>query len=1361
MTSFYDDLWLPENAPRDADTSIAVPTGWELTSNTTELCATCPNSCKQYTTFSMRACQLDEFGDPVSPAAYHDYLINQEQLGSQNPYIFAQYLYKWNRLQQLLYWMAVGYPFGSLNWLYSGIAGWPTGTPLILRTVAPHTGYPSEPNCLYVDALDWDTEDAPDGSHVGAFSPGLYMIEPGGMITIGSSVSRHQFQVVRVDYSTDPVKVYLHRDIGEIPASVYVFYVHEFSNSGDRTGGNIYPNYTYPAPSVSFYVQARTKDWYNGDGCYLTKIDDTNGRIAYPIQKTATNSGTFRVTATKSDGGTDDITGDVLHHFGEYANTYGNEHRLIVYYDVAESEFRTWLDLSAWKETYTEFCVYYCIETTSQTNTTVLENASAWKPTQMMCVHCMRDFSNSYASISQNAAYSDTRAYYGSGIDANGDHWFCAKLADMDESDVYEVTPEALSRFRPGCCYSTDCKKFEINTPWFLKSQQIKDLFLGRGLFLEQITAPGPGLWEGEMKWSTQPGLFFLAGMPSPTYEHSIEPHIFWEGANEVGSIGSYGYLGTDIDGNENQVIFGAMANAYNNFEGVLSKVNYAQKYDRIGGIGSSEELRRLFDDGSDHYLMQQDIPGRNLPYASRAVQSLAPDGYGEAGVQTVRQMPLVLSGFLKGQGTSAYQTRLTWPGAGVALIQVYGIGGGIRDKGRPLIKGGMSTLARTVAAYDILDYGGETVLALHFYPVVRVNMQASGGSDMPFEFVSGGGTVRPPEWLQIFDPFENEYYGGADTGLMRGDTVTFSMDDAALYGLPEDVQLTCIYAQAFGGYQYTGEALPGLEGGTVPITKPAGGSTHPAFYDIPQNRLSMDFALFDLHGYKAQELLAWFNLHPAFTNLTVTIKSNAVFPPKIYHLYNGNVYPTNYDLRIQHYEDQSLIKTLTSETDFNYDPSNGLIQIPATETDTWSSTASHCLNIQDISGSKPWLVSRENTRPASVVEDIISAFQALMWTEARNPLTNQFIMSVVSGYAHVTDIGGWINMHMYSVEKPYLTFPVATYEANPDVYIRDVVGDDVIEHTNIALLRAPTGTTLTMEVGGHFQVETLQGADDKTIPYVISYPNMKCSLPVTQITNTVPMQSWTEGVENLSATNIVGRCNPDWIEQVLIDVQVGLSDFTYQTSTPTYTYVDFGTTTSTVETVSDTSYQPSLTLAGGWFYFYEDDYQNLLGETFEDYKAIYAINVVGTPITVSPEWPLDVNGFPTGLSAWTTVDITDIVKALSVNIPEASAEFCLFPGGMNPSLALRQFNSGLKDFLYCYANINEIDYREHPESEARGHVESQPFGGGCSTIATTYTHFNLRHLRVKLDHAALLADVDKIPHICFGGPTKYPWPAR
>ena len=1172
-------------------------------------------------------------------------------------------------------------------------------------------------------------------------------------------------------------------------------------------------NTAYPTNSGSFVITAidDDNDWIEVTNS--SSLDDTYDEPVF----TRASCSVHRYGDTPTD-----ITSAILEKFGPRGE-YNSAHWLKIYYDTTLSEFVSYIDLSAYDGIYTEFQVMYCVEALSQTDTTVSyttieggegdeesfwtggwtepvddmavwtggswesvpvaaaigvldaveaddEGLTVWKATEMMCLYCQRDFSNSICTLKSNALYSSSRTAVGSGIDSSGNHWFCARSGEL----AVDLPIEYLQRFQAGACYNTDCPNFALNVPWWPSVTDFNDMLFGKDMYYEQksVISSGSGNWE--LCRSSQPGLFFLAGMNCQTNEGLQQKRINWlNGSQQDGSGGTCGRLVADPDTGLSDVVYGAVKEGE---QGVLALATYSSRLDRIGGRGTV--LPYLFDDGSDYYDLHNYVPIRNYPIATLGEPHVDPSGYGESHIQKVRRMKMSFPDIRANKKVNVGQWYAEWTAADGVYLKVYAVGGdeGYQGSlGRPFRKN--ITYTR-VYNMEFVQNSTGTYLWIDFEPGVVITGVTNFVEDDVRYWVTGGCTVKPPPWKLITNYYAADAYGDVDSFLMRGDTVHFRSD--SLEKSIKEIGLTCIYAHAFGGLIYGGAGITVADGLVSVLAGPVGVGV-PQWYDISFNRLSMDRAMFCVEGYKVQEVKDWFDANPLPTDLSVAVSTSSAMPPKQYVIVDGaavNNYLTDYMVTIKHYEDQTLVGTLVEDTDFEYDAANGSFHVFSAVTDTWDTTKTQCLSVEKASGGNPYIVSRENTRNANLITDVTAAHRALEWMELGNLPGVQKTIGLHHRFDKDFDLNTLGNYSAWDSNflEQYEANPGVAYSAHTawDIGVPTIFGANPGLKTIIASNPELIGggmdlvivSGLPTDSEGRIKTGVDIGFEDDSVT-ATPYPtvqNIHATWYARSLTDSGAHGNWNNNDAYFFDGALLRRMNPEWVAEARIQIRVG--NVAALWSVGNWTNPDkFGygfaksPTYYTAGTGLDETTFP-MTLGAAWIQEAEGSYfVTLPGQYAPNYApAAWVRGDVAGNVVFSSAVTAEAD-------TWADVDITALVQSVLDGRILSGQELYIFIAGVGENGAGEPMQVGagtnetLGQFFYGSGEIGSVQWAAGAAPNSKGmttHPEGHTYSGGY----IDYGSVNFRNFRVKLNFAAMEAS-NSLPHIAYRGNHAANWPAN
>ena len=861
-------------------------------------------------------------------------------LGLQDPEWFAAAWYHWDRYREMMQWLYQGQPFADS----------------LRNAVSNATGNFSEPFEIRVSAIDGervtlDSTFSPARKLVSRLGE-MIRLQPGDMVRLAGA----EALVVRLDPS-DPNAAFLHKPIdADTPLLGRVY------REMDR------PTYPYLAPYRALWVERHTTDWIPSgdvvDGYTLKRADGvTDGRIAWPIARSAWRE-TFRVLARTVGGAVVDVTAAVLAHFA------GGDHWLSFEQTGGGTAAHTALDLTALTvaNAYTAYRIDYCPEVASQADPGA-GGVVAYRPTQSACRYVMRDWSDSILSQHDGVVA-------GVATDSEGARWYCGYAGAINIASAALIPSDIIAQFAP-MCNMTRCPAHAINVPWRPSSAAVAALLLGRDKFSKRDGPyeADPQVWRNGR--AQQPGLHWLVGCPVPSHDTAQPPlDVAWYG------VGGWGYLEDvpDTDGLLKRIRSGAIDE---DNSGVLAHATYPDKGDRAGGPDDAAQAQ--YDDGSDWLEIESAHPSRRCASIGMGGETVTASGDCEAAVQRIRRHPLIVPDIRKGtDGVSPDGVVIAWSGDTLRLtVPALGATIGQAADGRPFPTKNIPALVHNA---EILD----GLLWITFSPGV-VRTQSIGIASEVSTWLASGATVSPPPWREIRNPYSGERsrYQALTERLCRGDTIRFP----GLGGALGNTRLTCVFAQAFEGPEYTGDGVPDPENPEtlVPPNATAAANTPgiPEWYQTQSQRLAMDVAAFDISGHLA---FAVADLEGALAGQSGVVDSAAAFPPaasviNLFQPSTGNVrevQATGYGITIRHWIDGEVGLPIPTER-YQYDPANGIIDL---DTDGWSLAATHCLEFQDADGTAaPWRITRENTLPAEIMTAMQVAHESAQWCRSGNLL--------------------------------------------------------------------------------------------------------------------------------------------------------------------------------------------------------------------------------------------------------------------------------------------------------------------------------------------------------------------------------------
>jgi hypothetical protein len=834
-------------------------------------------------------------------------------LDGQDPDAWARAWYRWDRYREMLQWLYQGQPFAD-----SG-----------RNAVSNEGGNFSDVFDVKVSAVDGERVEI-DPTYASAHKLSsrageTIHVQPGDMIRMGGC----EGMVVRADPDSSD-NVYLHRAIAvETPILARVY------REMDR------PDYPYLAPWRGLWVQRHTTGWIpSGDvgaGYTLRMANGVNGRIAWPYPGDDW-CGTFRVQARTVGGDVVDVTDTVLAHFGS-ADPW-------LSFDTVAGAYQTSLDLSALTlaNGYVHYKVDYCPEVASQADPGA-GGVTAFRPTQSACRYALRDWSDSIRTYQDgvSAGWAD---------DSTG-RWFCAHVGALTESGTPRIPEHILEQFTPQCNLAK-CPYHALGTPWRPSSAAVAAMLVGRDKYVKRqgpYEASPPTYLNGRAQ---QPSLHWIIGCPVPSHDTEQPPlDIAWYG------VGGWGILEDEpgTGGRVQRIATGAIAEG----GGVLASATYPDKGDRAGGQGPDSLAQ--YDDGSDWLEIESAHPSRRMASIGMGGETAQADGDTEAAVQRVRRHPLIVSGLRVGEAAEVDGITATWDGAMLRLtIPALGATAGAAPDGRPF------PVKDVPAIVDHAQMDGG-LLWINWRPGV-VKTQSIGSESAVSTWLASGATVSPPPWLEIRNPISGarNRYQALTERLCRGDTVRFP--DLAGLG---DVRLTCVYAKAFDGTQFSGTVYdPDLETDIDADVAPEMTNV-PEWYATQSQRLAMDVAAFDVSGHLAAQVA---DVIEDLPGLSATVDSAAVFPP-LRTVVDSVATPTDYDVGVIHHADGNAGSFVVAFVD----PANGVIDIDASG---WDAEAVHCLEAVSFEDEgPPYRVTRENTLPAELIDALQAGHEAAQWCRA------------------------------------------------------------------------------------------------------------------------------------------------------------------------------------------------------------------------------------------------------------------------------------------------------------------------------------------------------------------------------------------
>ncbi len=938
--------------------------------------------------------------------------------------------------------------------------------------------------------------------------------------------------------------------------------------------------------------------------------------------------------------------------------------------------------------------------------------ATQWRGSQSCCKWVCRDWSNMIARGGDA----------GTKLDTGGRHWFCEKRFALSGSFY-------LARFNEWCM-QTECPSFAQRVPWRLGVAAMARVAMGRNLYLRGEGDNAP------VARAQNPSLMEMAGMPGYTGdETSLTPVIWYAKTTPAYAEGLFGVL-EDVPVSERQADEGLVKRlrygaVKGNGAGLLAQGGAFVKADRAGGV--SYQDRNQYDDGSDYYTEEAYQPLREWH-----VSAMDESGFGavasgkcEAEVQRVRPQRVRVPGVVKGEDATINGVAVTWEKDGEELTgkltltipPMWGKTFGAKS---------LSARAATIERAAVIDSGN--VLLLEFLPeeVTCEGLNAQGDA-VQYTWLSGGGTVCAKNEQRIFNPkaVTQNKFGSMAQKVCRGDSIRIP----ELTGY-ENTLLTVIWAKAHAGAIYAGAGASAAPNG----------ASVPAIYQTASWRLAQDVVYLDLpSGGPGGALREFLNAGGslALVGKTIEVTSRSVMPPlRSARFADGQATftETDYTVQVRHFSQGAEPSEGTILAGLEFDPANGVIVIPSSETDGWDVAAKHHLAILSAAtGGGCFLFQRGEGLCAEHLTYLRTALRRLQWFQPDDVVVAT-VSEAISAYVPASGIneGGafWATICTNGASRPIRaggqvckTWPSAVTGNNMAPY-GGIAGSipsggayPIIEPSIPLSLfseyNAAWDKLYFRSTGGAYQQGCPAGSGDVNGQWMF-----------------IRYFAWCNQVIELTP-QYLGRFRAEWIGQALLEIKCSGAVVTRFTTTWTWNAETYGLESSVVE---DTSAR-------------------------QVHLAAYVATEVTIPGLETPGYTFEKAGISVPFSLpttnkWETVDVTALVRELCRKpYPAGQKLFLVVQAGAGidvsgeygaRDLARSCFQSSVT--IGDWSESNPYGYKESflewdGEKYVDGDGQVGNVVGGSQVFShLSYEGFSARDLRIKLDWDGMEQE-DYLPH--------------